>query len=114
MIGSVHRAYIIPEPNQTKLYWQRGVYFLPKFDFIITLPIFRSRPAFDVGIPVCRANCCLACVMPRALFHENDNPGIFIIGGRIDGAPGLPRCAIGISVLFFEQSVDFPNPHDEG
>lgn len=39
-------------------------------------PIFRSSPAFDVGMPVSRANCCFACVMPNARFHEKLRPGI--------------------------------------
>ena len=46
---------------------------------MIAFPIFRSRPAREVGMPVLRENCCLAWVTPSALFQENDNPGIFII-----------------------------------
>ena len=34
--------------------------YLPKIPLIIALPIFRSRPALEVGIPVLRANCCFA------------------------------------------------------
>lgn len=45
---------------------------------MIAFPILRSRPAREVGMPVSRENCCLACVTPRALFQEKDNPGIFI------------------------------------
>lgn len=55
------------------------VYLFLNIDFIIALPIFRSSPAFEVGMPVLRANCCLTCVKPIARFHENDNPGIFIL-----------------------------------
>lgn len=43
---------------------------------MMVLPIFLSRPAFVVGMPVLRAICCLAFVTPRARFHEKDNPGI--------------------------------------
>lgn len=39
-------------------------------------PNFLSTPAFVVGMPVVRANFCRTCVMPSALFHENDSPGI--------------------------------------
>ena len=39
-------------------------------------PTFRSIPAFEVGMPVLRAMFCFAFVMPSALFHEKDNPGI--------------------------------------
>lgn len=39
-------------------------------------PILRSTPALDVGIPVCLAKFCFACVIPKALFHEKVNPGI--------------------------------------
>lgn len=55
------------------------VYRFLKNDFIIALPIFRSSPAFEVGMPVLRANCCLTCVKPIARFQENDNPGIFML-----------------------------------
>lgn len=53
--------------------------YLPKIDLIIILPTLRSRPAFDVGMPVLRAICCFALETPSARFHEKDNPGIFII-----------------------------------
>lgn len=52
--------------------------YFPNMVFNMVLPILRSRPAFDVGMPVCLANCCFALVTPRALFQEKDNPGIFI------------------------------------
>lgn len=53
------------------------VYF-PNMPLIIALPIFLSMPLRVVGIPVCLDNCCLAWVIPSALFQENDNPGIFM------------------------------------
>ena len=40
------------------------------------LPSLRSNPALEVGMPVSRANFCLACVIPKALFHENERPGM--------------------------------------
>lgn len=64
--------------------------YLPKMLLIITLPIFLSSPALDVGIPVLRANCCFACVTPRALFQENDNPGIFIFSKNESYSCGRP------------------------
>ena len=39
-------------------------------------PIFRSTPAFEVGMPVVPAIFCFACVMPKALFHEKERPGM--------------------------------------
>ena len=56
----------------------------------IILPILRSRPAFDIGMPVWRAIFCLACVTPSALFREKDNPGIFIFI-RLVASPTLAR-----------------------
>lgn len=53
-----------------------SLYFLPNNAFIIALPNFRSTPAREVGIPVSRANFCFVCVTPKALFHENESPGI--------------------------------------
>ena len=44
--------------------------------FNTIFPNFLSNPALEVGIPVSRASFCLACVMPSALFKENDTPGI--------------------------------------
>ena len=52
------------------------IYFLPNNVFQIALPIFRSTPAFDVGMPVALAIFCLICVMPKARFHEKLSPGI--------------------------------------
>lgn len=40
------------------------------------LSYFLSNPALEVGIPVSRANFCLACVIPSARFKENETPGI--------------------------------------
>lgn len=44
--------------------------------FNILLPIFRSIPTFDVGMPVTLAIFCLAFVMPSARFSEKVSPGI--------------------------------------
>ncbi len=51
-------------------------YFFPNRDFRIMLPSLRSNPALEVGMPVSRANFCLACVIPNARFHENERPGM--------------------------------------
>ena len=48
--------------------------------FNTILPTFLSNPALEVGIPVPRANFCLACVIPSARFKENDTPGILNFG----------------------------------
>ena len=53
-------------------------YFFPSKVLMIALPIFLSRPALLVGIPVSRANFCFIWVIPNALFNENDTPGIFM------------------------------------
>ena len=53
--------------------------FLPKMALRIDDPTLRSSPCLVVGMPVVRANFCLAREMPKALFHEKDNPGIFIV-----------------------------------
>ena len=42
----------------------------------MVLPILRSNPVIEVGTPVSRANFCLACIMPNALFREKLRPGI--------------------------------------
>lgn len=34
--------------------------YFPKIDLMMIFPILRSSPAFVVGIPVLRANCCFA------------------------------------------------------
>lgn len=52
--------------------------YLPKILLIKAFPTLRSRPALDIGIPVFRDNFCLTRVIPIALFHENDSPGIFM------------------------------------
>ena len=44
--------------------------------FNTIFPIFLSNPALEVGIPVSRANFCLACVIPKARFQENESSGI--------------------------------------
>ena len=38
------------------------------------LPNFRSTPPLVVGTPVFLANLCLADVIPKSLFNENENP----------------------------------------
>ena len=40
------------------------------------LPNFRSTPPLVVGMPVCRAKLCLAAVIPKSLFNENENPNL--------------------------------------
>lgn len=50
--------------------------FFLKMALNTIFPIFLSNPALEVGIPVSRANFCLACVIPSARFKENDTPGI--------------------------------------
>ena len=52
---------------------------LPNSDLSIILPIFRSTPAFDVGIAVFLAISCLACVIHNALFHEKERPGMTVL-----------------------------------
>ena len=52
--------------------------YLPNSDLSIILPIFRSTPALEVGMPVSLANFCLACVIPNALFHEKERPGMLV------------------------------------
>ena len=42
--------------------------FFLKMAFNTIFPIFLSNPALEVGIPVSRANFCLACVIPSARF----------------------------------------------
>lgn len=51
-------------------------FLFPKMALNTIFPIFLSNPALEVGIPVSRANFCLACVIPSARFKENDTPGI--------------------------------------
>lgn len=64
----------------SRFYWSYGGgydYFLPpKMALMIAPPILRSIPALVVGMPVWRVKLRLACVMPKALFHENERPGI--------------------------------------
>ena len=42
-------------------------------------PILRSSPPRVVGMPKQRAIFCLKALMPKARFHENESPGIYII-----------------------------------
>ena len=44
----------------------------------MVLPILRSTPCLERGIPMARASRCLTLVMPNARFHEYEIPGIFI------------------------------------
>ena len=53
--------------------------FLPNNVFIIILPILRSRPAFEVGMPVSLAIFCFICEMPNARFSEKLRPGIGVV-----------------------------------
>ena len=57
--------------------------YLPNSDLSIILPIFRSTPALEVGMPVSLANFCLACVIPNALFHEQERPGMPVLDLRV-------------------------------
>lgn len=52
-------------------------------DLKIIFPSFLSAPALDVGIPVCRANFCFACVIPNALFQEKERPGMPVFDLRL-------------------------------
>lgn len=54
----------------------QNIHYFPNIDFRIIFPILRSSPALVVGTPVSLAIFCFACVMPKALFHEKDKPGI--------------------------------------
>ena len=94
----------------------------PDNDFKSVRPIFRSRPAFVVGMPVCRATCLLAWSTPNALLHEKVTPGIlnpcFFAITQILSAivlklvyqRGEKKCPSGNKCLFLEQSDDFSNP----
>ena len=57
--------------------------YLPNSDLSIILPIFRSTPALEVGMPDSLANFCLACVIPKALFHEKERPGMPVLDLRV-------------------------------
>lgn len=69
---------LVAQPNLWFRPRQGYFFFLPKMAEMIMSPTLRSRPERDVGMPVLRANCCLARVMPIARFHEKDIPGIFM------------------------------------
>ena len=60
-----------------------GCYFLPKMALMMVLPILRSRPAREVGMPVRRENSRLALVMPKARFHEKVTPGSFTLEFKV-------------------------------
>ena len=51
-------------------------YFFPNSALRIMFPIFLSKPAFEVGMPVFLAICCFACVIPNARFNEKLRPGM--------------------------------------
>lgn len=57
--------------------------YLPNRDLRIILPILRSTPALEVGMHVSLANFCLACVIPNALFHEKERPGMPVLDLRV-------------------------------
>ena len=57
--------------------------YLPKRDLSIILPILRSTPALEVGIPVSLAKFCFAFVIPNALFHEKERPGMPVLDLRV-------------------------------
>ena len=42
-------------------------------------PNLRSTPALVVGMPVALVNSRFNLVMPNALFHENDTPGMVVL-----------------------------------
>lgn len=69
------------QQNVTTNVWEAGkpslIFFLNNV-FIIILPNFRSMPALDVGTPVSRANFCFTCIIPKALFKENERPEILV------------------------------------
>ena len=44
------------------------------------LPSFLSTPDLLVGMPVSLANLDLAAVIPKALFHEKENPKFLAMG----------------------------------
>ncbi len=48
-------------------------------ELMIAAPIFRSRLARDVGIPVAFEKSRFILVIPTARFHEKLNPGSFIV-----------------------------------
>lgn len=54
-------------------------YSFPRTALMIVAPTFLSMPLFVVGIPVAFVKARLAAVMPRALFKEKLNPGIFVL-----------------------------------
>ena len=56
------------------------IYFLPNKNFSSMLPSFLSTPDLLVGMPVSLANLDLAAVIPKALFHEKENPKFLAMG----------------------------------
>lgn len=81
---------------------------------MIVFPILRSIPAFDVGIPVFRAICCLACVNPTARFHEKDIPGIFMTSFYYKAHWRIVPDVLWYNLrLFLEMTINFADPEDE-
>lgn len=85
-LSSPIASVCLPHPSEriNGSIWPHHNHF-PNNSLSKLFPIFRSNPAFDVGIPVWRANCCFAFVIPNARFHEKLTPGIPVL---------LPRFAI--------------------
>ena len=65
------------------LFRKEVLHFPPNKAFRIIFPILRSTPALEVGMPVSLANFCLACVIPSALFHEKERPGMPVLDLRL-------------------------------
>ena len=65
-----HTSFIV-----RTVFWH-CTHFFPNSVFNITLPIFRSTPALEVGMPVFFAISLFTCVMPNARFHEKLRPGM--------------------------------------
>lgn len=55
---------------------QEATAYFPFSNRNIQLPIFRSTPFFDVGMPVARLMSCFIFVIPSARFHEKLSPGM--------------------------------------
>lgn len=62
---------------------RKVLHFPPNKAFRIIFPIFSSTPALEVGMLVSLANFCLTCVIPSALFHEKERPGMPVLDLRL-------------------------------
>lgn len=80
-------------------------YLRPNRNLITELPIFRSIPAFDMGMPVFLAIFCFACVIPSIRFHEKLTPGILIESFIMPC-----RCLFLYRLMDFPQSLQVPVP----